>query len=645
MKSIHNYITIGLLMLGVYACASQGTPDGGPYDETPPRFVKSTPSQNGMNFKGKKVSIDFDEYIKLENPAEKVIFSPPQAEAPEVRVSGKSVVVEFQDTMKANTTYTIDFGDAIVDNNEGNPLGNFSFAFSTGGKVDTMEVSGHVLNAENLEPIKGIQVGLYKNLSDTAFLKLPFDRISRTDSRGHFTIRGIAPGKYHIFALKDGNQNYYYDSKTELIAFSDSVVVPSSMPAVRMDSVFSFAFDTLRFDSLKEVHYTRFLPDDIVLRAFREANNTQYLVKHDRPELNRFWLKFNMPVDTLPRMRGLNFADKDAFVVETNQQNDSIVYWVKDSLLCEQDTLMFELQYQMTDSLGKWVDRTDTLKMTNKIPLKRRLALADEAKKKQEKESKKKQKEEDAPPAALEPKYLKMNLDVPGSLDLGKNLSLSFDEPIVSVDTTKIHLYTKVDSTFKDKPLLFEADTLEHRKYNILAEWKPGEEYKLEIDSAAFIGLYGLHTKKQEATTKVKTLEDYATLFLNIVGVDDDAVVQLLDNNDAVVREQPYVKNKSCDFYFLNPAKYYIRLFIDRNHNGKWDAGNYEKKIQPEDVYYFPKVWEMKANFDFEETWNIKETPLTKQKPDEIKKQKPDESKKIKDRNKERARNLGRNRK
>ena len=228
MKPIPKYIALLIVVILFYACAGTGwSPDGGPYDETPPKFVRANPVPNATNNTRKNVSIEFDEYINLENASEKVIISPPQREQPEVKTRGKRVVVEFLDSLIANTTYTIDFGDAIVDNNEGNPLGQFSYAFSTGPEIDTMAVSGTVLNAENLEPIKGIQVGLHKNLNDTAFTKLPFDRISRTDSRGQFTIRGVAPGKYRIYALQDGNQNYMYDSKTETVAWSDSLIVDS----------------------------------------------------------------------------------------------------------------------------------------------------------------------------------------------------------------------------------------------------------------------------------------------------------------------------------------------------------------------------------------------------------------------------------
>ena len=336
MKPIPKYLAILLVLIGFYACASPGTPDGGPYDETPPKFVRSNPAPNAVNNTRKKITIEFDEYIKLDKASEKVIISPPQKESPEVKTSGRSVVVEFFDSLKANTTYTIDFGDAIVDNNEDNPMGNFAYAFSTGPAIDTMEVSGTVLNAQDLEPIKGIQVGLHRNLNDSAFTTLPFDRISRTDSRGHFTIKGVAPGKYRIYALMDGNQNYLFDSKTEAIAFQDSLVIPSMEGAVRQDTIWH-ENDSLHYDTILQVKYTRFMPDNIVLRAFKEENTLQYLAKSEREQLNRFSLYFSAKADTLPTVKGLDFDEKDAFVIENTAGNDTIRYWLKDTTLCERD--------------------------------------------------------------------------------------------------------------------------------------------------------------------------------------------------------------------------------------------------------------------------------------------------------------------
>lgn len=640
MKPIPKYIALLLVIIGFYACASTGMPDGGPYDETPPKFVRATPEPNATNNKRKKISIEFDEYIKLDKASEKVIISPPQNEAPEVKVSGHRVLVEFFDTLRENTTYTIDFGDAIVDNNEDNPLGNFAYAFSTGEHIDTMEVSGTVLSADNLEPVKGIQVGLHKNLEDSAFVKLPFDRISRTDSRGHFTIRGVAPGKYRIYALMDGNQNYFFDSKTEAIAFLDSLVVPDMRPAMRQDTVWN-ELDTLAYDTIYEVHYTRFLPDNLILRSFKEENPMQYLVKSEREQLNRFSLYFSAKADTLPTIKGLDFDEKDAFIIESNPRNDTIRYWIKDTVMCERDTLTFQMDYLATDTLGQLVPKTDTLRMVNKIDKKRRMALAEEALKKEEKERKKRAKKGDT--LKVEPKFFAMSVDAPSSLDLNRNIVLKFEEPVEHIDTAAIHMAVKVDSLWEDIPFILMGDSVVPRQYQILADWQPGQEYQLKIDSLGIKGIYGLYTNKVENQLKVKTLEDYGTLYLNIVGAGPHAVVQLLNSSDGVVRQQPVTDKNTCDFYFLQPStKYYIRLFNDDNNNGVWDTGNYEEKRQPEEVYYFPKVWEMKANFEFEETWDIHAVPLDKQKLDEIKKQKPDEAKKIKDRNKERARKLGR---
>ena len=216
IKSLRSFRIIGgMLLLG--SCASIGNPDGGPYDETPPVFIGSTPARGALNVKDGKVTLSFDEYVKLEKASEKIVVSPPQVQQPVIKTSGKKISVSIEDSLKANTTYTIDFNDAIVDNNEGNPLGDFAFAFSTGDVIDTLAVSGTVLDAQNLEPVQGILVGLHEELDDSAFTTMPFVRVSRTDAEGKFTIRGIAPGSYRAYALKDMNQNFVFDQKSETI--------------------------------------------------------------------------------------------------------------------------------------------------------------------------------------------------------------------------------------------------------------------------------------------------------------------------------------------------------------------------------------------------------------------------------------------
>lgn len=627
-----------LVIIG-YSCASMGTPDGGPYDEMPPKFVKSTPHLREVNVKNKKFELEFDEFIKLEKASEKVVISPPQLEQPEIKVVGKKVVGEFLDDLKDSTTYTIDFSDAIVDNNEGNPMGHFTYSFSTGASIDTMEVSGTVLNAADLEPIKGIQVGLHKNLNDSAFTKLPFDRVSRTDSRGHFSIRGVAPGKYRIYALMDGNQNYLFDSKTEAIAFSDSIIIPSMMPATRQDTIWK---DTLTIDTIKTVGYTRFMPDDIILRVFKEENTRQFFSRSQRDKENHFILKFSAKADTLPTLTGLNFDATDAFIVEPNAGNDSICYWIKDSLVYQMDTLEIQMDYLYTDSLNQLVPKTDTIYLANKLTREQKEKLAKKEAEAKEKERKKKEKKGEK--IAPEPTpFLNMKVDAPSSFDINKNILLSFEEPVIRMDTSAIHISVKEDTLWVKTPFLLVADSVVPRQYEILASWEPEKEYQLQIDSAAITGLYGLQTNKVEQTLKVKKLDEYGTLLLNLPGVEQTCIVELLDSSGKVLRQQAVTPEGTADFYYLAPnTKYYIRMFNDRNGNKVWDTGVFEKGIQPEEVYYFPKVWEMKANFEFEETWNVHAVPADKQKLDEIKKQKPEEAKKVQNKNLERAKKLGR---
>ena len=635
----HQLPFILMLVIIGYSCASMGTPDGGPYDEMPPKFLGSSPKLHAVNVKGTKFELEFDEFIKLEKASEKVVVSPPQLEQPEIKVVGKKVVGELLDNLKEGVTYTIDFSDAIVDNNEGNPMGHFTYSFSTGSSIDTMEVSGTVLNAADLEPIKGIQVGLHKNLNDSAFTKLPFDRVSRTDSRGHFSIRGVAPGKYRIYALMDGNQNYQFDSKTEAIAFSDSIIIPSMMPATRQDTIWK---DTLTIDTIKTIGYTRFMPDDIILRVFKEENTRQYFSRGQRDKENHFVLKFSAKADTLPILTGLNFDATDAFIVEPNAGNDSICYWIKDSLVYQMDTLQLKMDYLYTDSLNQLVPKTDTIYLANKLTRAQKEKLA--KKEAEEKEKERKKKERKGEKVGPEPTpFLNMKVDAPSTFDINRNIVLSFEEPVVRMDTSAIHVNVKVDTLWVKTPFLLVADSVVPRQYEILASWEPEKEYQLQIDSAAITGLYGLQTNKVEQTLKVKKLDEYGTLLLNLPGVEQTCIVELLDSSGKVLRQQAVTPEGTADFYYLAPnTKYYIRMFDDRNGNKVWDTGVFETGIQPEEVYYFPKVWEMKANFEFEETWDVHAVPIDKQKLDEIKKQKPEETKKVQNKNLERAKRLGR---
>lgn len=627
-----------LMLLAAFllgSCARMGQPDGGWYDETPPRILGATPADKGTNVKNRKISIFFDEFIQIENATEKVVVSPPQLETPEIVASGKRIRIELLDSLKPNTTYTIDFSDAITDNNENNPLGNYTYSFSTGDAIDTLEVSGKVLQAQDLEPVKGILVGLYSDLSDTAFTTKPMLRVSRTDGSGRFVIKGVAPGTYRVYALQDADGNYLFNQKSEMLAFSQEKIVPSFKPDVRQDTTW---IDSLRIKSIDRVGYTHFLPDDIVLRAFNEVMTDRYFLKAERREPESFTLFYSYGGE-MPQVRGLNFQSDDAFIIESTEKQDTITYWLKDTALVNQDTLRVELTYHMTDSLGKLVEQIDTLDILSRISHEKRQKDLEREREEWQKKQDRAKKRGEPYDSIMPPKALAIGVKAPSELDPDKNIPFTFNTPLASVDTAAIHLYSKHDTLWYNAPL--EFNHVRGREYELRGEWRPDIEYSLEIDSAAFVDIYGKVSPPFKQGFKVKSFDDYGTLLLNIPTMTDTTiVVQLLDAGDKIIKEVT-TNQGVAEFYYVSPSTYYVRMYIDSNRNGEWDTGLYSANRQPETVCYFPKEIEIRAKWDFTETWNPLATPVIQQKPAAVTKQKPDKDKKIKNQNARRAEQLG----
>lgn len=636
----HTLTAIALITLAmaVAACAKMGRPDGGWYDETPPRIVGCAPRDKATGVSTRKITIQFDEYVKMDNPTEKVVVSPPQMETPEIKAAGKRIVVEIRDSLKPNTTYTVDFSDAISDNNEGNPLGNYTYTFATGDHIDTLEVSGRVIDAHNLEPIKGMLVGLHSNLSDTIFRSQPLERVSRTDSRGVFVIKGVAPGNYRVYALEDADNDYVFNQKSERVAFSHDIITPTSRPDIRQDTIWR---DSLRIDSIRRVPYTRFLPDDIVLRAFTEKQTDRYLVKTERQRPERLTLFFSNGDDSLPTIRGLNFDHERAFVVEPSEKRDTVTYWLRDSALINQDTLRLELTYMATDTTGVLRQLTDTLEMTPRETYEKRLKrLANELEewtKQQEKAKRRGKPYEETPPV----KPLDVRYDVSSEPDPDRNVLITVPAPTQSVDTARLHLYAKHDSLWYNAPLLLREKAGTNRVYELIGEWRPGVEYSLEVDTMAFTDIYGRTSAPIKKGFKVRGEDSYASIALNIEGMSDTTVVaQLLNTSDNVVKETSS-SDGVVEFFYVKPGVYYVRMFIDSNKNGLWDTGDYDAGLQAETTYYYPEKIECRAKWDMTLSWNPTARRADMQKPLAITKQKPEKEKTIKRRNEERANKLG----
>lgn len=622
----------------LYSCAKMGAPDGGWYDETPPHVVGAMPAEKSTHVSKRNIRINFNEFVKIDNPTQNVVVSPPQLEVPEIKGEGKSINVKLIDKLQPNTTYTIDFSNAISDNNEGNPLGNFTYSFSTGNHIDTLEVAGYVVQAADLEPVKGILVGLYADLSDTAFKTKPMLRVSRTDSRGHFIIRGVAPGKYRVYALQDADGNYSFNQRSEMLAFNHDIIEPSFRPDVRQDTLWR---DSLHIESIAQVNYTHFLPDNICLRAFNEIVTDRHLLKSERPEPNHFTLYYTYGDSVLPNVRGLNFNTKDAFVVESSAHKDTVTYWLRDTALVNQDTLKMVVTQNITDSTGVLRQQEDTLTLLAKVPYAKRLKdkqkAFDEWKKKQDKLKKRGEPYETTMPE--EP--LKLEITPSGDMDPDQNISIVAKEPLKDVDTNHVRLFSHPsgDSLWYKEP--YELKRISNEEFQVKAAWKPGTEYSFEADSTAFETIYGTMSGKLKQGLKVRSEDAYASLIMTISGMQGRHIIaQLLDGQGKTVKVS-YTDNGQAEFYYLKPGKYFMRIIVDANNNKKWDTGNYDTNLQPEEVYYNPDEIECKAKWDLTLTWNPLARPIYQQKPEALKKQKADKEKSIQHRNVKRAQELG----
>lgn len=610
-KSLY-YIFIIIAAAVMYSCANIGNPSGGPIDKTPPIFMRSNPTPNAVNVKDRKIEIFFDEIVTLKDPSTKIIVSPAQTEMPRMSALGRKVTVELVDSLLPNTTYTIDFSNSIQDNNEGNAIDNFAFAFSTGSVIDSMRVSGYVLDSRTLEPMQSVVVGLQSNLADSAFHKEKLQRVALTNDRGQFTIRNVSPGSYHIFALKDLDRDYKFGNPTEDIAFLDSIIVPSIGSREAADTVYN---DLNEIDTIMRATRPAYFPNDILLSMFNEDRKSQYLANNLRVDSTRISLTFAAASDTLPSLSivGRNDVPDQWYTLERSQTNDTLTYWIRPPHLVSADTLIVATTYLRTDTASNLSWGTDTLKFTF-----------------QRQKAKKKKKNEETD--SLEQiRFMELHPLANGTQEVYAPLLLQTGTPIERYSREAFHLQRKLqnDTTFypaEIKSIALRDSTLNRRDLMLKVDWEPGAAYTLAVDSLAMTDIYGLQTKPLKVDFNVRKMEEYGNIVFNIPAVRDSAIVELLDGTEKIVLRAP-VKSHRAELLNLLPGKYYARLFIDRNGNGKYDTGNYDMHLQPEETVYYPGAINLKKNWDVEQTWDIYATPIDKQKSEAIKKNKPERKK------------------
>ena len=610
MSSITNrqlsFVAAAIIALCIVGCANRGSgPQGGPKDETPPKIMKETPENGTLNYQKKTITVQFDEYIQLDKVQDNVLISPPQQRPPEVKAIGKRLSVEFEEDLQDSTTYTIDFGAAICDNNEKNPLRGYTFSFATGDVIDSLQIAGLMLNAEDLNPISGIIVGVHNNMEDSALQTEPFVRIGRTDADGYFTIKNLKAGNYRLYGLQDVSKDYLYQAG-EGLAIYDEVISPVCHTEIKRDTIWK---DSIEIDSIISVPKVIYEPDNIILMFFNEDKQRHYFQRVYREQAHFFRLVFAAPQDSLPQIRPLleetDSVDWWQYVLcQPNITYDTITYWLTDSAAIRLDSLHFEMTYMKSDSLYELQPQTDSIYAVYRAPRLSERAKAQLAKNK-------KQTRVDLQFAARSP------------FDVYPPIILTSQTPLDSLREDMFHLYQKVDTVNQPVPIDIQATDSTHTRYQITPQkykntyWEAEQNYEWVIDSAAVKDIYHNVNEVKKGNFKIKSLDEYSTLSIKLEPFDSRAIIQILDEKDAVVRTLPAAEN-GTKFEYLQPKSYYFRIFIDIDGNGKWTTGDFLTHRQPEPVYYFHSKLTLRANWDFEETFRYLELPQDEQKPEEL---------------------------
>lgn len=620
MRTIKNICWSVFLLLIVIlvsiGCAKEGAAGalvGGEKDVTPPAILESTPENYAINFSGQDYEFVFDEYFELQDIKQKLLVSPPMEEKPEIKIKGKKLLIHFPSPLLPDRTYTLNFSDALVDRNEFNPLENFKVVFSTGNEIDSLQIKGNVSDAFTGLPVKGVAVMLYSSSEDSLPLKEIPLYLSITDEEGNYDLQNLAEGEYKIFALLDGNNNYLFDRPTESVGFLDTLVAAQNLPKainippiiqdslnIAKDSIPGYpkegvfeadsldtGLDEISSDTLQS---DREKIDLINLSLFAEQIPNQYISGTERKSADKIQFTFNETLDSLTLNLLYSENKQDKYLTQVSATRDTITCWMTDSLLSGRDSIVFELGYFVFDSLEQKVWENDTLRFKYK-----RSATTLEV-----------------------PKPMTLESNVSRTKELGIPFLLTTGIPYRDIDISKISLFRTRDTLefqedFNIRPVLdtiilpgMEEKIRKSRRIEIDKVFLPDSSYSLRILPGAVTGYFGDINDSLDINFKVNTEDKYGTIIMNVDSLNEPGILQLLNNKDVPIIERQLSGSSSERFLLLKPGKYKFKLILDKNKNGKWDTGRYLKKIQPEPILLFDKELTLKANWEMEESWLIK---------------------------------------
>ena len=550
-------------MLFTHSCANTTqAPTGGLKDTIPPLIIGINPLPGAVNVPVAKTRIvfTFDEYVTIKDP-KNIFLSPPQAKAPKARIVEKNLIVQFEEPLDSNTTYTLNLSDALADNNEGNMFPGYTYVFSTGPRIDSLLLTGKVQEASSLKPLKGITVMLYRDHADSAvFLHRP-DAAVKTDDWGYFCLPYLADTTYRLYAVKDEASNNIYDPDNDLIGFVDSLVRPVVHVADTLPEMLKYDMtDTLMCEARRV---------DYKMRLFREKPSRQYLKNSARIADRAAYVSFNAPYAWIDSMWVRGFR-ADEVISQFNVLQDSLEIWVNNSKPAA-DTLHVFVNYRMTDTLGHLVPHLEHLKLT--MP---------EGKRVLQKMPRKNIKHEDT--------TCVVKLSAKAETVEQKGFELVFNYPIIyeNFDSLDFRYLNPKQKEFKGE-VTVERDSMNLRRYVVRPReaMLPGYEYTLKVPHHAFQDINGFWSDSTNVKVSLPSDEKLSTLNAVFSGVDRKIIIDLLDEKrKESLRSYIIDSDATLSFPYLNEGKYSIRITDDGNRNSIVDTGSLLEHRQPEAVLF-----------------------------------------------------------
>ena len=594
---------VTLLFLGAFLtrCANIMSPNGGPKDTLPPVITAITPGNFATNFTEKKIYIEFNEYVQIKDQNKELFTSPAMKKMPLISTRGKGIVITIRDTLKENTTYAIDLGSAIRDNNEGNPLNAMRYVFSTGSTIDSLLCSGYTADSYKADSVSRTFLWFYiadslpvtPDYDSTIFNRKP-DVIARAQNNGIFIAQNLKPVKYRIYAIGDKNDNQMYEPGTDLVGILDSTYNPAELPP------FAIWFDSLR-------HYPSADPQ-LYFRMFTDKTfKAQRLVEAVRGDRKKITLYFNTALPTIDSLVLDSIPSEKIIFDPRTKGKDTLNLWLNMPDEKLPDTIKGSITYYKHDSIRQLVKTTESIKVAWKYT-----ETKEEQKEREKEERERKKAEEEGreytPPKKANP--FKYKSTASGEINPEKGFEINLDFPLVEFDSTSVKLY-KLEGDDKNPTETeverhFERDTLNIGRYFVRAKWESKSKYRFYIPQGSMTDVMGYQNDSISSSFSTFDPEKFSKIVLTVKG--EEGKKYIIQQTDASSKTQQQIEGVTSGQYtinFVSPGEIRIRIIEDTNGNGRWDAGDVVNRLQPERSEMFindkgEDLFATKANWDIE---------------------------------------------